>query len=268
MESVSVVMGALRYEFGMQLRRGSVWVVLALVSTLPIALWIGLAGSALHAHYSPELHELLPPSQSDGILGWAQVGTMLLPVGVGLVLADRLARDHSTHVDEILDTLPGRLGARLLGKYLGATLATLVPIALIYTGVVAFILSQVPDARGIPLAAAAFAAILLPGALFAAGFSIAVPVAIKVPVYQFLFLGYWFWANLMTPKIGLPSPVGTILNATGPWAQEGLFHFDWAFLRLHATPAQAYASIALLIGLGVAALVGAWLYLRWQQAQH
>ncbi len=58
MESVSVVRGALRYEFGMQLRRGSVWVVLALVSTLPIALWFGLAGSVLHAHYSPELHKL------------------------------------------------------------------------------------------------------------------------------------------------------------------------------------------------------------------
>jgi hypothetical protein len=71
----------------------------------------------------------------------------------------------------------------------------------------------------------------------------------------------------MTPKIGLPSPVATILNATGPWAQEGLFKFDWAFLRLHATPAQAYASIALLIGLGVAALVAAWGFLRWQQAQ-
>src|SRR5258707_1020824 len=189
MESVSVVRGALRYEFGMQLRRGSVWVVLALVSTLPIALWFGLAGSVLHAHYSPELHKLLPPSQSDGILGWAQVGTMLLPVGVGLVLADRLARDRSTHVDEILDTLPGRLGARLLGKYLGATLATLVPIALIYAGVVAFILSQVPDARGIPLAAAAFPAISLRGGLFDGRAGGDQGAGLPVPVPRLLVLG-------------------------------------------------------------------------------
>jgi ABC-2 type transport system permease protein len=266
MAGLSVVGGALRYEFWMQLSRRSVWFVLALVASLPLALWAGIAGSALHAHYSDELHAWIAPSQSDAILGWAQILTMLLPVGVGLVLADRLARDRTTHVDEVLDTLPGSLGARLLGKYLGSALATLVPVLLIYAAVLAYILTQIPGAQGIALGAEAFAVVLLPGVLFAAGFSIAMPAMIKVPVYQFLFIGYWFWANLMPPRIGLPSPVGTMLNAAGPWAQSGLFNFDWAFLKLHATPAQGYASIALLISLGVAALVAAWGYLRWQQA--
>ncbi len=267
MAALSVVGGALRYEFWMQLTRRSVWVVLALVASLALAIWAAIAGSALHAHYSPELHAWIPPSQSDAILGWAQFVTMLLPLGVGLVLADRLARDRQTNVSEVLDTLPGSLGARLLGKYLGTTLATLVPVLLIYAAVIAYILTQTPAPQGIPLAAGAFAAVVLPGILFVAGFSIAVPAVIKVPVYQFLFVGYWFWANLMPPRIGLPSPVGTMLNATGPWALEGLFSFTWAFLRLHPTPAQAYASIALLIGLGCAALAAGWLYLRWQQAR-
>ena len=267
MAALSVLGGALRYEFWMQLTRRSVWVVLALVASLSLVIWAAIAGSALHAHYSPELHAWIPPSQSDAILGWAQFVTMLLPLGVGLVLADRLARDRQTNVSEVIDTLPGALGARLLGKYLGTTLATLVPVALIYAAVIAYILTQAPAPQGIPLAAGAFAAVVLPGILFAAGFSLTVPAIIKVPVYQFLFIGYWFWANLMPPTIGLPSPVVTMLNATGPWAQEGLFHFDWAFLRLHDTPAQAYASIALLICLGVAALVAAWGFLRWQQAR-
>lgn len=267
MAVLSVVAGALRYEFWMQLTRRSVWVVLALVASLALVIWTAIAGSALHARYSPEGHVWIPPSQSDAILGWAQFATMLLPLGVGLVLADRLARDQQTNVSEVLDTLPGSLGARLLGKYVGTTVATLVPVALFYAAVIAYILTQAPAPQGISLAAGAFAAVVLPGILFAAGFSIAVPAVIKVPVYQFLFIGYWFWANLMPPKIGLPSPVATMLNATGPWAQKGLFNFDWAFLRLHATPAQAYASIALLLCLGVVALITAWGFLRWQQAR-
>ncbi|MGZ6392190.1 MAG: hypothetical protein ACXWQZ_23375, partial [Ktedonobacterales bacterium] len=81
-----------------------------------------------------------------------------------------------------------------------------------------------------------------------------------------LFIGYWFWANLMSPKVGLPSPAATMLNAAGPWAQEGLFHFQWTFLRLHPTNAQAYESIALIAGLGFAAIAAAWGYLRWQHS--
>lgn len=267
MTTISVVTGALRYEFWMQVRRRSVWVVLALVASLSLAVWTLLAAGTLQARYSPELHAWIPPSQSDAILGWAQLLTMLLPLGAGLVLADRLARDRSLHVDEVLDALPGALGLRLFGKYLGATLATLIPVLVIYWALVAYILIRLPSAQGMALAAGAFAAVVLPGTLFAAGFSIAVPAFVKVPVYQFLFIGYWFWANLMTPKIGLPSPVGTFVNATGPWAQEGLFAFQWAFLRLHATPLQAYESIALLIGLAGLALVGGWLYLRWEYAR-
>jgi hypothetical protein len=266
MVHLSVVAGALRYEFRMQLRRPAVWIALAFAAALPFAFWLLAAPSDLHGYYSREQHAWFPPSQTNAILDWTQFLALLLPVGVGLVLADRLARDRTTRVDEVLDTLPGSFGARLLGKYAGATLATLVPVALLYAAVVAYVLTQLPDPRGIALALAAFAAVVLPGVLFVAGFSLAVPALVKVPVYQFLFVGYWFWADLMTPKIGVPSPVGTWLNAAGPWAQEGLFGFQWTFLRLHATPVQAYASIALLCGLGLLAPAGAWLYLRWGQA--
>lgn len=267
MAFLAVVGGALRYELWMQVRRRVVWLVLALIAALALAIWALIASDTLTGYYSREQHIWVPPAPSDAILGWAQLLTMLLPVGVGLVLADRLARDHTTAVDELLDTVPGSLGARLLGKYLGATLATLVPVVLLYSAVIVYIESQAHDAGALALAAAAFAAVLLPGTLFAAGLSLAIPAFVKVPVYQLVFIGYWFWANLMSPKIGLPSPVATMLNATGPWAQEGLFGFPWAFLRLHATPAQALASIALLVGLGLAAPGLAWAYLRWRAAR-
>jgi hypothetical protein len=64
--------------------------------------------------------------------------------------------------------------------------------------------------------------------------------------------------------VGIPSIVGTMLNAAGPWAQEGIFHFHWTFLRLHATAAEGLISIALLIGLGLGAAAVITGYLRWQ----
>src|SRR5260221_14636629 len=111
------------------------------------------------------------------------------------------------------------------------------------------------------------AALRLQAVFFGRGFRVPVPAGLKVPVCQFLFLGYWFWAKLMPPRIGLPSLIGTMLNATGPWALEGLFGHKWPFLQLHSTAAQAYMSIALLVGLGLVAMLGAWGYLRYQQAQ-
>src|SRR5689334_6417129 len=223
MNNLAVVAGALRYEFRMQLRRPAVWVVLGLISVIIFALWWGFASDYLWGFRSHEGQGAwVPPSQHDPVLFWAQLLAMFLPVGVGLVLADRLARDHSTRVDEVFAALPAPLGARLLGKYLGSVLATLVPVALIYSAMLVYIMTQTPGTEAITLGTAAFLAVLLPAILFVAGFSLAAPAVLKVPVYQFLFVGYWFWANLMSPKIGLPSPVATMLNAAGPWAQEGL----------------------------------------------
>ena len=267
MSRVSELGGAFRAEFLMQIRRASVWVTIGLLGLIIFALWYGFAAVSLHPHFNSEQHIWEPASQSDAILGWAQLLAMFLPLGVGLVLADRLARDRRLHVDEILATQPGSLGARLAGKWLGSTLATFVPVALIYAAVVFYIVTQAPGLGGLALALAAFAAILLPGMLFVAGFSVAIPAVMKTPVYQFLFTGYWFWANLMSPKIGIPSVVSTMLNAAGPWAQEGIFNFQWTFLQLHATPLQGYLSIAVLSGLGILAVAIAWVYLRWQAAR-
>src|SRR5581483_37924 len=129
MQQLAVVRGALRHEFWMQLRRRSVWVVLLFLGVLIFLLWKLLADSVLHGHYAPVGGDKklgpgvpmvwVPPSYSDGVLAWAQLLAMFLPLGVGLVLADRLARDRQTHVDELLDAQPGALGARLFGKYLG-----------------------------------------------------------------------------------------------------------------------------------------------------
>jgi ABC-type transport system involved in multi-copper enzyme maturation permease subunit len=254
MNTLSITGSALRYEFLMQIRRRSIWLVLALVGALSYALWLAFqSGSDTTAR--------------DAVMYLAQFTAWFLPVGVGLVLADRLARDKKLRVDELLDTFPASPGARLLGKYTGSTLATLVPVAILYGAGTLYVLARYHDPQSLLLALEAFAAIPLPGILFAAGFSIALPAIIKVPLYQVLFIGYWFWANLTSPRFKLPTLTGTMLNATGPWAQEAFFHYQWVFLRLNPTIAQGLASIALLVGLGLAAVALAWLYQRWEHAR-
>jgi len=267
MNSLSVMSGALRYEFRMQIRRRSIWLVLVLVSVMVYLLWYTFAAPIVHGHLRTEVNppQWISPSQSDAILFLAQMMGMFIPLGVGLVLADRLARDRKIHIDEIFDSFPSTLGARLLGKYLGSVLATLIPVLLIYSIGIGYTLTQVPGIQGLLLAAGAFAAIPLPGILFVAGFSIALPAIIKVPIYQFLFTGYWFWANLMSPRFKIPTLTSTMLNAAGPYAQEGFFHFQWIFLQLNITVLQGVESITLLVGLGLFAMIAAWGYLRWRQ---
>ena len=254
MNLLSVTGGALHYEFLMQVRRSSIWLVLALTSILSAILWLA---------FISDIRALAV----DAVMYLAQFTAWFLPVGAGLVLADRLARDKKLHVDEILDTFPGSLGARLVGKYLGSTLATLVPIMLIYMLGMGYILARFHDPHNLLLALAAFAAVPLPGILFVSGFSVALPVIIKIPIYQVLFIGYWFWANLMSPRFHIPSLTGTMLNATGPWAQEAFFHYPWVFLRLNPTIWQGIASLALLVGLSFLPLSFAWLYLHWEQSR-
>jgi hypothetical protein len=254
MNTLSVLGGALRYEFLMQVRRRAIWIVLALVGVISAILWLTFTSGQ-------DVTEL------DAVMYLAQFTAWFLPVGAGLVLADRLARDEKLHVNELLDTCSGPLGARLLGKYAGCTLATLVPIVLLYIAGVADILARFHDTHDLVLALEAFAAIPLPGILFAAGFSLALPAVLKVPLYQVLFIGYWFWANLMSPRFKIPTLVATMLNATGPWAQEAFFNYPWVFLRLHAAVWQGALSIALLIGLSLLAVGLAWLYLRWAKTR-
>ena len=254
MNTFSILSGVLHYEFLMQIRRRTIWLVLLLVSTLSAILWLVFIGG--------------PQTQAiDAVMCLAQFTAWFLPLGVGLVLADRLARDKKLHVDEVLDTYPASLGVRLLGKYLGSTLATLVIVVLIYAIGVLYILARFHDPHVLLLALEALAAIPLPGMLFAAGFSVALPAILRVPLYQLLFIVYWFWANLMSPRFKIPTPVGTMLNATGPWAQEAFFHYQWVFLRLNPTVWQGIASIVLLVGSGFLAVFVAWLYMRWEYAR-
>ena len=210
MEQLPVFWGVLRYEFRMQIRRLPVWIVFAIVSLFFVV--------SHQPWYRP-----VTSSAADALVYWTSIAHGILALVVGVMLADRLPRDRRIHVEELLDTYPGSLGARLSGKCLGSTLATLIPVFLVYILGVGYIVQRWQAPQIIPLAFVTFAAIALPGTLFVGVFSVALPAFIWTPLYQFLFIGYWFWGNLL-PSVGIPSLSETILTPIGGYMCTGFFN--------------------------------------------
>ena len=247
MQRFDTFVGALRYEFRMQIRRRSVWITF-------IAL--GLFFIVFH---QPWYRSITTPA-GDALVYWTGEVQSFLAIAVGILLADRLPRDRRTKVEEVLDTLPGAPGARVFGKYLGSTLATLVPMFAVYCVGVGHIISRWHDVQALPIALATFAAIVLPGILFIGAFSIACPAILWVPLYQFLFVGYWFWGNLL-PNFGIPTLSETILTPVGGYMCTGFFNPVGREGVCSpgiqgATALQGVESILLLLGIaGVVSLV-------------
>src|SRR5438105_319301 len=131
---LSVFAGAFNYEFRMQVRRPILWIVQFLTALLVAGLISRSAG----------LLDLIMHIQNVTILQsvvyWTNFINYILPIAACILIADRLPRDGRTKVEELLTTTPGSLTARLFGKYLGCTLATWLPICLLYCLGIAFIL--------------------------------------------------------------------------------------------------------------------------------
>lgn len=255
MNQLSVLGGVLRYEFRMQVRRPSLWIAFAL---------LGLLFTQFH---QPWFRPLTSPA-SEAITYWMGIVQSFLVVAVGVFLADRLPRDRRLHVDELFDSLPGMTGARLVGKYLGATCATLIPMFTIYCVGVAYILYRWHTLAGLPLALAAFAAIGLPGIFFVGAFSIACTSFIWVPLYQFLFVGYWFWGNVL-PNIGIPTLSATVLTPVGGYMCTGFFnpHGDEGACSPGiegATAVQGVESILLLLGISILVMLVLAGFTKWR----
>jgi hypothetical protein len=249
-------MGATRYEFRMQIRRQAVWIVVCL-----FAAW-GFGAFRFYASLGGE--ETLPLARM--VAAWSLVTQYFAPIAFGILIADRLPRDGRDRVDELLETLPGAAGGRLFGKYLGSTLATLVPLSLIHAAGVGYLAFDRGSLMAIPLGALSFAAINLPGLLFVAAFSVSCSAVLWVPLYQFLFVGYWFWGNLLSPDSDIPTFSGTILTPVGWYMANGFFGLEGGNVE-NATAWEAIASIALLLSLSALALYCAHAYLRRQRAK-
>lgn len=258
MNQFPVFFGALVYEFRMQIRRRAVWITMILLILLVIMALRGFTGG-----YNTFLGINELPLQTV-IANWTDIINAILPIGVGVLLADRLPRDRRMRVDELFTSMPGALSSRLVGKYIGSMLATLVPMFAFYCTGIGYIFFQVQQPQVLLLAVETFAAIVLPGILFISAFSIACPAILWVPLYQFLFVGYWFWGNWLGARTGIPTLSDTILTPAGTYISSGFFG-DSIFPIQHATVWQGIESMLLLLGIAAIVMIVLWSYLKWQQ---
>lgn len=254
------LVGSARYEFAMQVRRRAVWAVTAALMLLLLRVTWGQWGR-LGAGVV---------SWRDTVLLWTQITQYFLPVGFGVLLADRWVRDDHLRVAELLETLPSGEGVRLAGKYVGGLLAGALPLAIGYFVGIGAIAWRVAAPGAVALGGAAFAVVVVPGLVLVAAFSLACPTVMPVPLYQFLFAGYWYWGNLLTPALGIPTLSQTVLTPAGNFRLYGFFGLPTGFgVRAASTYTlgAALASLALMLTVPVLPLVVAWALRRRAQAR-
>jgi hypothetical protein len=256
----------IRYEFLMQIRKRSLWITTAV-----------LAGAlvVLQGDRGPRYVPAGTPARIV-MTNWAILLSILLPLGFGMVLADRLVRDRRLGVGRVLDSLPTEPRALVVGKYVGSVAATAVAglAALLVAAVVEFAARR--DVALFGWAIVVFALVMLPGLLFVGAFAVVTPMLITAPLFRILFVGYWFWGNMLSPLF-LPSLTGTLLTPIGDYAASWLLgetalyagadgFLPWLRPDPDATAAAASVGILLLLALIVVLLAGPPLYRRQQQA--
>ena len=259
MDAIKMMWGGLRYEFLMQIRRPALWLTfLGLALLIARSIMSELSDARFLATHASTLQLAAALTL---LTNW------LAPLGVGIFLADRLPRDRRTRVEELLNTLPGTLKMRVLSKYLGATFASLVPAFLLYLLVLILCVWQIGNFLLLPAGLLCYVVIVLPGMFFVAAFSVACPVIIWVPLYQFLFFGYWFWGNLMSPNSGLPTLNGTLLTPIGSVIGAGFFNSRaFSVVGSGSTPVSSgIISLVALLGIAVLVMVALYQFMRWEQ---
>lgn len=251
-------LGIFKYEFWMQVRRPSLWIFFGLLTVY--AYFVAAGGSRLYANLHQEIaaHSLLYTIAD--IVG---NGMLLLPLCVGCLLADRLVRDRRVKVTELFNTMDVSTDTRLWGKYFGTLAATSVPLILALCIFVAYIYAASHSLLVIPLFLFAFLVIAVPGLLFVAAFSLACPTFMPVPLYQFLFAGYWLWGNLFLKQKVLPTPSRSILTPSGTIIANGFFGTNTELLGFTPTYA-AVASLITLVVVTAIVMIALGRFLKWQ----
>ncbi|MEV4622200.1 hypothetical protein AB0J74_26250 [Asanoa sp. NPDC049573] len=258
---MTALLAVARYELRMLARKRSLWISAALLGGVLVL---------LQGERGPRSLPAGTPAR-EVMATWALLFSILMPLAYGMLLADRLVRDRKLRVEPLLESLPHASATRLAGKYLGGVAACALP------GLGALLVAATVEVgyRHDPFlfvwALVAFAMVTLPGIAMVAGFALVCPIVVSAPLFRILFVGYWFWGNMLAPGL-LPSLTGTVLTPIGDYAATWLLGDDgpalfagspgWlTFLRPDPSGATAAVSIAViilcgLIPLAVTALAG------------
>lgn len=248
--SLRTLLGTARTEYRMQISRWALWAVPVAVEALLLA----TGNFALKAGRDP--------SSVARTVGQQALSLNLIALAItGALLADRWVRDRQLSVEELLETLPAPPSARIWGKYLGVAAASATPLLAIWAVLAARIAIHYGRPSVAATAAGAYLAIVLPGLAFVAAFGLICPRVLGVRPYQVLFIGYWFWGNLVPASL-MPTLSRTWLTPVGKYANAGLFAHSSHSLLLSGggSAAAGYASIALLTGITILLVTGTGLY--------
>lgn len=247
---MAALLGSVACEFRMLIRMWGLWAAIAVA---------GIAGTRLAG--IPLSTQLIWPARAEvGV--YAVNFNLLVPLIAGLALAGRAGRDARLGLAELFESTGSRRGARLWGRFLGAAAAVGTQSLASWIVVLLVIVAQRRSVQPLGWGLAAFAAVLLPGLVFMTALSLAVPAVLSPAVYRVLLACYWFWGNLMPPRL-MPTLAATPLLPLGTYAADGLFARGVPgglaglsyLLRSARSAAQATASIGLLLALALAAVV-------------
>jgi ABC-type transport system involved in multi-copper enzyme maturation permease subunit len=245
-ENVSQFAGVFRHEFDMSVRRRGLWLAYSIVFAFFVLILIREGLDHMYSGGTP----------------WQEAGetvymlNMLAPLIGGILAADRMKRDSQLGVRELQISAPFGHTTYILSKYAGVLLSVLLPMFLWVLALSTFSVAMgliAPTMIGSVVVA--FVAIAIPSFAFVIAFSLACPLIMPVRVYQILFTGYWFWGNYLSDEV-FPTISGTLLNASGVYAQQGLFggtKSQVTGMPLH-TATEAWLNI-LVLGLCVAAVL-------------
>ena len=238
---MSKLIGIMRYEFRMSIRRKGLWAAFGMIFMF-LALGLntttgeGMANLLTGQAALKEAGEVI------------YMHNLLLPLVAGILAADRLQRDVHLNLRELQLSAPLTRWTYVLGKYLGVLTSSLLSsliFVLLYGALAAatglaspnFILAELVT----------YLAIVMPSFIFVIPFSLACPLVMPLRVYQILFTGYWFWGNFLDDRF-FPTISDTLLNASGVYALRGFFHGE-AFNQTGGvlyTPAEAWLNILAL----------------------
>lgn len=249
------VIAVARYELVMMLRKRSLWLTNAVIVLLLVLFNARGWGDVLR-----------DPDVRETVASTVFLFNLMLPVGYGCLLADRLIRDDRLGVAPILDATPVSPAGRLVGKYLGVCAACAVPLAVVLFGFAAVYAVTAGQPVALAWAAVAYAVVVVPAVLFVGAFALTVPLIMPAPLFRVLFVGYWFWGNGISPAV-MPTTSQSVLSPIGVYPNQELVGFradltlagpvpgaTLNFLRPEASPATAWLSIGVLLAVAALAL--------------
>jgi len=238
--------GVIRYEYKMSIKRIGMPIVFALFT-----LFFAVTTFA-------ERGELLAGAAADGNLwssasSFVMVINLFIPVVCGILASDRIVRDESLSMRELLRTTKLDNRSYVWGKFLGVTLSEITCLFLmvlcigILLVVIGFPVQIIPMSLLVSLAAN------VPAIIFVNAFSVMCPSFMPVRIYQILFTGYWYWGNYLNADAFF-SISNTILNVGGFYPLEGYWGIIYGGARGY-TPIDAVLNLLVILVLATAALL-------------